>query len=380
MTDDTPHIAHSLLGNDAELFISFFLRNKLVAEQATSNDQRDDTCNFGSCSFVKEWYDKVDQRTDGATPATELKAKMCPTCCGMFSSATALLPKLTLDTKDKMGDVIRQIYLLGEDYTIYRTSRGVNVNFADCRLRERQQRTYYAQIAEKLCRLRFLSSQMARGIFNRNGGFYDHQLAEAIHLAMLRKTRKASEILDEGISLAEDRLTNENRIRYLLACLVVCLVFLGALWYGRSCTSLLSETWMPYLVAGAAGAAGAVFSIAMRIQYLILKPCAQSVMNYFMGALRVLSGFIAGAIILVIITGTVLGEGIAKLFETTSTLMAALSPASWKCILLAGFLGGFAERLVPSLLGTLQSRSDGHAAERSATSTAGEGEPGRSTS
>jgi hypothetical protein len=107
-------------------------------------------------------------------------------------------------------------------------------------------------------------------------------------------------------------------------------------------------------MAAAAGAAGAVFSIASRIQHLDLKPSIQSVMNYVLGALRVLTGFVAGAIILFIINGTVFGEGVLKIFEGV-TEMTALTASNWKSIVLVGFLAGFAERLVPSLLKNLQS-------------------------
>ena len=85
--------------------------------------------------------------------------------------------------------------------------------------REREQRACYAEVAEKLCGLRFLTSQMARWTFglrplNRNGGFYDHQIAEAIYLALQKHSDKANRILDDGLELAADRIANENRIRY----------------------------------------------------------------------------------------------------------------------------------------------------------------------
>ena len=169
---------------------------------------------------------------------------------------------------------------------------------------------------------------------------------------------KASKILNSGLALADERLTNENRIRYLIACALAALgrviVALG-LWLPPV---RLQPVWrfteifplkeaMPYLLA-AAGASGAVFSIAMRIQHVDLKPFAHTVMNYLMGVLRVLTGFLAGAMILLIVKATVLGSPIAKLFEGKEAL------SDWKCIILIGFIGGFAERLVPVLLGSLQ--------------------------
>jgi hypothetical protein len=52
--------------------------------------------------------------------------------------------------------------------------------------------------------------------------------------------------------------------------------------------------------------------------------------------------------------------------------MSDLSVESWKCIVLVGFLGGFAERLVPSLLSTLQSRVEKRIAEDRANNVATE--------
>jgi len=315
--------------------------------------QLEKSCGFGICTFVKTWYDKVDVKA----AHNKVEAEICPRCHGMFSSSTLLLPKIVLHAQDKKGEIIRQIYLSGEDYTIYRTRQGVNIHFADCRWRERQQRKAYSKISEKLCRLRFLTSQMAHwwfsGWFGRTGNFYDHQIAEAINLIVLNDDDRASEILCDGVRLAEDRLTNENRIRYLVACLAACLAIAlisgWALWLLPS-----THDWAPYLLGGAAGAAGAVFSIATRVRDFNLNPCSRSVMNYVMGWLRVLIGFVAGAIILFTINGAAFGKGIAALFSTEK--LTPLTDQNWICIALIGFLGGFAEQLVPNLLQAFQSR------------------------
>lgn len=320
-------------------------------------DQQERACDFGCCTFVLDWYRKINART---AANSSLQSESCPKCHGVFSHSSSLLPAIVLGGKDKMGQTIMEIYVCGEDYAIYRSRQGVYIHFADCRVRERQQRANYVEISQKLCRLRFLISQMARWLFAhsrfvKNGGFYDHQIAEALHLALQGKSNEANQILDSGLALAEERITNENRVRYLLACLLIALIPSGAVWaLYRSDQIITGQIWVPYLIAAAAGATGAVFSITSRIQDLELKPVAQSVMNYIMGALRVLTGFVAGAIILFIINGTVFGEGVIKIFEAPS--MTELTARSWKCIVLVGFLGGFAERLVPSLLKNLQSR------------------------
>jgi hypothetical protein len=352
-------------------------------DQRPAADQREKSCDFGSCSFVTYWYKKINSQPGSAGArgnigSSGLEAESCPKCHGMFSSDSSLLPGIRLGSKDKMGQTIIQIYQCGEDYIIYRTHQGVKINFADCRAREREQRAHYAEISQKLCRLRFLISQMARWVFSfgrlKKGGFYDHQIAEAIYLALQDKADDANQILDTGLTLAEERITNENRVRYLLACLLIGLVPVATLWtLFRHGGLVPNEMWLPYLIAAAAGSAGAVFSIALRVQDLELKPFAQSVMNYVMGALRVLIGFVAGAVILLIINGTVFGEGVKKVFEPDS--LSALTADSWKCIVLVGFLGGFAERLVPSLLQNLQGSVENRVTDAAGKTIAGEKGP-----
>jgi len=273
-----------------------------------------------------------------------------------------------------MGQKIVQVYHSGEHYKIYRTSQGVNVHFSDCRAREREQRVLYAEIAQMLCRLRFLTSQMAHWAIahhhiSRNGGFYDHQIAEAICLTLQKRGSDARQILETGLALAEERIINENRVRYLLACLFFSLVPCIIMWmFYRDGLQAQEQIWMPYLMAAVFGAVGAVFSIASRIQDLELKPSTQSVMNYVMGGIRVLTGFVAGAIILFIINGTVVGEEITKLLTEQ---IKELTDQSWKCIVLVGFLGGFAERLVPSLLQNFQNRVENRVKDGQSRAAAG---------
>jgi len=334
----------------------------------TSNQPpQENTVQPGCCTFVKEWYEGIAAQKPGKN---RLSTKICDRCHGLFTSSTSLLPNMKLKSRDKMGETIKQMYPSGEDFAIYRTRQGVIINFADCRAREREQRKQYAVISEKLCRLRFLTSQMAGWLglkrLSRTGGFYEHQIAEAIYLVMQGKPDQAGELLDLGLKLANERLTNENRVRYLIACLATAVI--PALFWGAVHLGFITfanwQVYSPYFLSGLAGAVGAVFSIALRIQQLNLEPCAQSVMNYVMGALRILTGFTGGAIILLIINGTGLGDGILSLFK--SIRMDSVTDASWKCIVLVGFLAGFAERLIPSLLQTLESRVENPAVETEA--------------
>jgi hypothetical protein len=306
----------------------------------------------GACDFVAQWSKKVS----GNRIVGPDEVEICGVCRSPFSSDSLLLSQIKLGAPDKLEQTILQVYFSSEGYKIYRTRQGVNVHFADCRRREQKQKEKYLKVLSKLGRLRFLASQMGRWPIvlhwlSRTGGFYDHQIAEASCLALEGNAHEADEILDEGLALAADRLTNENRIRYLAACLAVALLPAALVAWLYLWHLAPHPTWYSVLLAGATGAIGAVFSIAMRVQSLNLRPCEQSVMNYIMGSLRVLTGFTAGVLLLLLITHTVLGKAIQALFEPESTV-------DWQNISLVGFLGGFAERLVPSLLATFERRAE----------------------
>jgi hypothetical protein len=307
---------------------------------------------LGACDFVEHWCKKIE----GKLTVSADEIEICGACHSLFSSDSLLLSQVKVGAPDKLGQTILQIYFSGGAYKIYRTRQGVNVHFADCRRREQRQKEKYLDVLSKLGRLRFLASQMGRWPLvlhwlTRTGGFYDHQIAEASCLALEGNAHEADKILDEGLALAANRLTNENRIRYLAACLVVALLPAALVAWLYLWHRAPHPAWYSVLLAGATGAIGAVFSIAMRVQSLNLRPCEQSVMNYIMGSLRVLTGFTAGILLLLLITHTVLGKAIQALFDPASAV-------DWQNISLVGFLGGFAERLVPSLLATFERRAE----------------------
>jgi len=84
-----------------------------------AKDQREKSCGFGSCTFVAEWYRKMNEQETpvgpaGATIVSELRAEACPKCHGLFSNTSSLLPRIVLGRMDKLGHTIRQVYLSGK--------------------------------------------------------------------------------------------------------------------------------------------------------------------------------------------------------------------------------------------------------------------------
>ena len=285
----------------------------------------------------------------------------CSGCGGAFDVGSMFLAELAPGRPDKLGNRVAEIYCRAEDFCVYRSTLGVYVHFADCRAREREQRRALLPIAPRLCRLRYMSNQMARDRLWRRGGggFYDHEIGEAIALALQGNAGDADRLLANGEALAVERLRNENRVAYFLSCLTSALFVVGALFAAGLGTATGDPQFQAYAAAAAFGAVGAAFSIATGVVDLSLAPCQRSAMNSAMGALRVLIGALSGAMILLICNATIIGEPVLKLLEKFSETdaLGTLGARNWVWIGMLGLLGGFAERLVPNLLGSAAAKA-----------------------
>jgi hypothetical protein len=171
-------------------------------------------------------------------------------------------------------------------------------------------------------------------------------MAQALMLLMEERVEKAKVIAQRALELAVQRVTNDNTIRYLRACLfslaayiVIDLVLLYLFDPHVANTDTSSITWDAYVVGGMFGAVGAVFSIATRLQAFELRPCYDSHMNYWMSAIRVGMGVVA-SIVLLLFADTVLFDQVHKV----------LIQITWETAAVLGIIAGFAERLVPILL------------------------------
>ncbi len=95
----------------------------------------------------------------------------------------------------------------------------------------------------------------------------------------------------------------------------------------------------------AAGAVGAFFSIALAIRGRTVLPDLLRTANMMDAVLRVVIGAIAGTVLIALIAGRVVQFSFAGAVPTTLS------------ILIAGFIAGFAERLVPDLLEKVSAKS-----------------------
>jgi hypothetical protein len=266
--------------------------------------------------------------------------------------------------RDAIGAIVQRILFRGDDYSIYRSDRGVYVHFADDSDTEHAQRSAYVKLCVQICELRYLTSQMRAaplvGWFRRRDTLYDHNMGQALMLLMesvaqraagqaaeaAATEQEATSIAQRALDMAVRRVTVDNTIRYVRTCVVF-----GFFWLLAALTVYLfyANAGEPqyYVLASAAGIIGAVFSVIVRAQAFALKPCDDSAMNKLMSLIRVGMGGLAGpALVLLLMTLSV-----NALAGTPDFGKDAVGTAGFiRMVTIVGLLGGFAERLVPNLV------------------------------
>jgi hypothetical protein len=99
------------------------------------------------------------------------------------------LHDLEVGKPDAIGADVKEIGFRGRDYAVYRAERGIYVQFSDDKVIEQAQRSAYVKLSVQICELRYLTSQMRRGILGsppagseRQETLYDHNMGQALML------------------------------------------------------------------------------------------------------------------------------------------------------------------------------------------------------
>jgi hypothetical protein len=288
--------------------------------------------------------------TNLSTPPTQAEFHLC---------------ELKEGNADAIGAIVRCVAFRGTDYAIYRSERGVYVQFSDDPIKRQSQMAAYVKLSVQICELRYLTSQMRPGIIGRFGRhyrqdtLYDHNMGQALMLLMESSSqrtsnhatdadateKRASDIAQRALDMAVLRNTADNTISYVVTC-----VLFGIFWL--LATLALHLTYADtgrgsyYVLASATGIIGAIFSVIVRAQGLGLKPAADSNMNYLMSFIRVGMGGIAGPVLFLLLM-TVSANFLGGSDESK---VAVGSTAYIQMVAIIGLIGGFAERLVPTLV------------------------------
>ena len=275
------------------------------------------------------------------------------------------LCELKEGSRDSIGAIVRSIAFRGKDYAIYRSERGVYVQFSDDPIKRQSQMTAYVKLSVQICELRYLTSQMRPGIIGRvcrhskQDTLYDHNMGQALMLLMESADqrassqatdaeateKRASDIAQRALDMAVRRNTADNTISYVVTC-----VLFGIFWLLAALALHLTYANTGrgpyYVLASATGIVGAIFSVIVRAQGLNLKPATDSNMNYLMSFIRVGMGGIAGPVLFLLLM-TVSANFLGGSDESK---VAVGSTAYIQMVAIIGLIGGFAERLVPNLV------------------------------
>jgi hypothetical protein len=278
-----------------------------------------------------------------------LSVAKLPPCADKFD-----LSELREGGSDKLGHIVEEILWVGKNYAIYRTNVGVYVHFSDDENEADEQRQRFIKVCPEICELRYLTPQIrstGHWIFGRknreDASLFDHNIAQAIMLVMEKDVETGRNIAQQALKMAVDRVTNDNTLRYVRASLVAWLAIVGLGVIVGLIGHLPAPRHQPllYVVAGIAGATGAMLSIATRLQSFRLKPCNQSDMNHWMSVIRIGTGIIAG-IVLMLLAPIILRDPLSTLFQWgDNNRVPTLETAA-----VLGFVAGFAERLVPNIM------------------------------
>lgn len=251
---------------------------------------------------------------------------------------------------DSNGTPVLEIYGRSTGrYAVYRTAKRVMIQFADDDIEGANQRAALTPIARLrtdvevlIDALRDDPSPGQQAKVARN----EKRLGEALKTALQADLQQSLTILEEAkADMTEDR-ASDIRTRHLLyaayatLALIVLSRILSGDWFGGAFGKFDPVVTEYYWTAAAVGAVGAFFSIVLSIRARTIPIDLQFWDNVTDAVLRVFVGATSAVLLIALLKANVVTIMIAggKLGEGTNG------------IVLAAFVGGFAERLVSDFL------------------------------
>jgi hypothetical protein len=245
---------------------------------------------------------------------------------------------------DCRGEKIEFVFFRRKDYVIYRSGSKIFVHYADDEKKASEQVANTAELLPLRGRLQYLVKDMEAP------QAYHWQIAEAFRLGLDGQKDAAKNILEDAISNILAKRVSKGRMAYifyagLAALLVVVAAGAAAIWCPvfAAVAQGTDTSLTPLLLATASGAMGALLSTAIALRARTVATEGDFSSNVVDSAVRILIGVISAAALYLLLD--------SNLLKGLSLTPEALGPGRiWQIALLAGFVAGFLERLVPDLL------------------------------
>ena len=253
---------------------------------------------------------------------------------------------------DSAGAVVRVIYAKRPpDYAVYGTDSKVTVQYADDPTKEQTQRTMLVKLNTLRTGINNLIEDWRSGKNENNKAKvarYDGRVANALIASLEEDPDGAADQLQKTKDDIVDERTSSARFEYLMAAAAACLaciVFCTILSWSWKYTFSFQAAYVGSLwLAAGTGAAGAFFSIAIAIRGRTVLTDLRVRDNFSDAALRIFIGAMAGALLI-----SLLLSGLISLkIQTQEFHVTGIE--NWLSLMIAAFIGGFSERLVPDLL------------------------------
>ena len=240
---------------------------------------------------------------------------------------------------DQRGLKIEEVYSIRDPlYAVYKAEGGtVMVQYADDKAAQVEQRTSLRALSRERQELDSLADGW------RNSARYHRELGLALVDALEGNKDIAECKINDAIAELQALRLRAGRLQYALFTGVWAALSLAALW-------LLASQFHRFAVqeniflAGKAGVVGAFMSSAFALRGRTVAPNNDWLGNGMDTGLRIAIGMIGSGFLL-----TAFGSGyLPKLSYGDMNLTGSL--ANWQAVATLGFVGGFVERLVPSIL------------------------------
>jgi hypothetical protein len=239
---------------------------------------------------------------------------------------------------DCRGEKIDYVFFRRRDYVIYRSGGKILVHYSDNETTLRDQVAHTAELLPLRNRLQYLMKDMTAPTA------YHWQIAEAFRLGLDGQRDAAKSIMQGAIDDIVAKRVSKGRTAYLFctgaaAGLVACCAGAAAMWF-------LEDAVQPFtapsflMMATGSGALGALLSTAIALRARTVATDYNLISNAVDSTIRILIGVISAAVLYLILDSNLL-QGLH---------LGSNSEKPWNLALLAGFLAGFVERLVPDLL------------------------------